>query len=217
MPTIDDLRLRRGEVVDETFFDNLADILESSIIKGAVDMYGYMHKDIIPDADLKYRLGTDNRRLKEVHVNDGFFSNSLSVQGKPVLKDGDPVYIADLYSQARASISEAVKNALKPFLLAKEIEKDVTAMSDVFATDVAISEDGRLRIQLTVNIEAYSYLKKTPAGEASAIISMLNEGKVIPAKSWFEQDVTVMKNDYVNVQFYPDARVSVLLFNISSA
>ena len=217
MPTIDDLRLRRGEIVDETFFDNLADILESSIIKGAVDMYGYMHKDIIPDADLKYRLGTDNRRLKEVHVNDGYFSNSLSVQGKPVLKDGDPVYIADLYSQARASISEAVKNALKPFLLAKEIEKDVSAMSDVFATDVAISEDGRLRIQLTVNIEAYSYLKKVPAGEASAIISMLNEGKVIPANSWFEQDVTVMKNDYVNVQFYPDARVSVLLFNIGSA
>ena len=217
MPTIDDLRLRRGEIVDETFFDNLADILESSIIKGAVDMYGYMHRDIIPDADLKYRLGSDNRRLKEVHVGDGFFSRSLSVQGKPVLKDGDPVYIADLYSQARASISEAVKNALKPFLLAKEIEKDVSAMSDVFATDVAISENGRLRIQLTVNIEAYSYLKKTPAGETSAILSMLNEGKIIPAKSWFEQDVTVMENDYVNVQFYPDARVSVLLFNISSA
>jgi len=134
-----------------------------------------------------------------------------------VLKDGDPIYIADLYAQARVSVSEAVKNALKPFLLAKEIEKDVSAMSDVFATDVAISEDGRLRIQLTVNIEAYSYLKKTPAGETSAILSMLNEGKVIPAKSWFEQDVTVLKNDYVNVQFYPDARVSVLLFNIGSA
>ena len=217
MPTIDDLRLRRGEIVDETFFDNLADILEASIVKGAVDMYGYMHKDIIPDADLKYRLGSDNRRLKEVHVNDGFFSRSLSVQGKPVLKDGDPVYIADLYAQARVSVSEAIKNALKPFLLAKEIEKDVSAMSDVFATDVVISEDGRLRCQITVNIDAYSYLKKTPAGETSAILSMLNEGKVIPANSWFEQDVTVMKNDYVNVQFYPDARVSVLLFNIGSA
>jgi len=217
MPTIDDLRLRRGQVVDEDFFTNLADILDAGLIKGAIDMYGYMHKDVVPDADLRYRLGSGNKRLREINVGYGYFSYSLTVQNRPVLKDGDPIYIADLYAQARISVSEAIKDALKPFLIAKEIEKDVAAMSDVFASDVPITRDGRLRVQLIVNIDAYSYLKKIPAGETSAIIGMLNEGKIIPAKSWFEQDATVMKNDYVNIQFHPNARVSVFLFNISSA
>ena len=216
MPTIDDLRLRYGEIVDEVFFDNLADILEAGLLKGAIDMYGYMHKDVIPDADLRYRLGADNKRLKEIHVGDGFFTYSLSVQGKSVLKDGDPVYIADFYYYAKISISEAVKEALKPYLIAKEVGKSVTAMSDVFATDVSISEDGRLRVQLVINVDAYAHLKKTPAGETSAITAMLNEGKIIPANTWFEQDVTVMQDDKVNVQISKDSTVTILLFNIKS-
>jgi len=216
VPTIDDLRLKRGQIVDEDFFTNLADILESGLVKGAVDMYGYMHKDIIPDADLRYRLASDNKRLKEIHVGDGFFTYSLSVQGKSVLKDEDPVYIADFYYYAKISISEAIKEALKPFLIAKEINKSVTAMSDVFATDVSISEDGRLRAQLVINVDAYAYLKKTPAGETSAILALLNEGKIIPAQTWFEQDVTVMQDDKVNVQISKDSTVTILLFNIKS-
>lgn len=217
MPTIEELRLRSGQVITEDWYDNLCDILSAGLEDGGVDMYGYIHKDLIPDADLKHRLGSDNRRLKEINVGYGNFVYDVTVQGKKVLKDSDPVFIADLYAAARTSVSEAVKSALKPILLAKEIDKNVNAFTDVFASDVPIREDGRLRVQVIVSPSVYAYLKKVPAGEISAVRALLNEGKILPSDVWVEQDITVQREDYVNLQFDAATKVSTFLFNIPSA
>jgi len=278
MPTIEELRLRSGQVITEDWYDKLCSVLSEMYYDGAVDMYGYAHKDIVPDWDLVRMLGSGKLRWKEVHCGYsyasysifgkdiycehgyasrsifgrdiyceygyasrsifgrdiyceygyasrsifgrevyceyGYASSNMFVQGKQVLKDGDPIYIADLFAEAISSVTQAVRDAHKPTLLAKVMNYSAPPMADIFGEDVCILLDGRLRTQMVVDMEVYAYLKRRPAGETSLITALLNDGKIIPASSWQEFDTTVMKDDHVNLQVYPSANVSVLLFNL---
>ena len=246
MPTIEELRLRSGQVITEDWYDKLCSVLSEIYYDGAVDMYGYAHKDIVPDWDLARMLGSGKLRWKEihcgygyasysifggdiyceygyasrsifgkeVHCEYGYASSNMFVQGKRVLKDGDPIYIADLFAEAISSVTQAVRDAHKPTLLAKVMNYSAPPMTDIFGADVRILLDGRLRTQMVVDTEVYAYLKRRPADETALITALLNDGKIIPASSWQEFDTTVMKDDYVNLLVYPSANVSVLLFNL---
>ena len=214
MPTIEELRLRSGQVITEDWYDKLCSVLSEIYYDGAVDMYGYAHKDIVPDWDLVRMLGSGKLRWKEVHCGHGYASYDMFVQGKRVLKDGDPIYIADLFAEAISSVTQAVRDAHKPTLLAKVMNYSAPPMTDIFGADVRILLDGRLRTQMVVDTEVYAYLKRRPADETALITALLNDGKIIPASSWQEFDTTVMKDDYVNLQVYPSANFSVLLFNL---
>jgi len=69
---------------------------------------GYLTGDITPDVDLAYKVGDIHARIKEVHAGYGYFSYDLFVQGKKVIKDGDPVNINDLFEPARTKITQAI-------------------------------------------------------------------------------------------------------------
>jgi len=51
------------------------------------------------------------KRAKEIHGQTGYFSNNVYVQGKAVLKDGDPINIADIYPDAQAKITGAINES----------------------------------------------------------------------------------------------------------
>jgi len=67
--------------------------------------------DIIPDADAQRNLGSQDKAWNTVNAHTGNFLDSLFVQGKPVLKDGDPITVADLGDSAVSKITQAVNNA----------------------------------------------------------------------------------------------------------
>ena len=69
---------------------------------------GYLAGDLIPDIDLRYKVGDINARIKEVHSGYGYFSYDVYVQGKRVLKDEDPIYIADIFAAAVSKITQAI-------------------------------------------------------------------------------------------------------------
>jgi hypothetical protein len=89
MPTLEDLRLRTGQVILEEWYDTLIDILEGMESRLVLDYYGFINKDLIPDTDLMLNLGSTEKRFKELHVGTifsdyGYFSGDLYIGDKNI-------------------------------------------------------------------------------------------------------------------------------------
>jgi len=157
MPYLDELReklkLVTGDLILETWYDDLHNYLTAIEKNSAVDYVGWMHRDVIPDRDALYNLGTVNLKLKQVYSVYGYFSHiksgsihiyniqtdiitsedvnaergnfseDLRLQGKKVLKDGDPIHIASFYDYAKAQTEKAIENALLNLNVPAKIEK----------------------------------------------------------------------------------------------
>jgi len=55
--------------------------------------------------------GERDINVSKVAAKSGEFSESLTLQGKAVLKDGDPIYVADLYDAAVGKVTAAIDAA----------------------------------------------------------------------------------------------------------
>jgi len=136
------LKLEVGDPITEDWYDDLVTYLESIEKGSAVDYMGYIHRDLIPDKDALFNIGVRNFRLKQVYSVYGYFSyvksstiifhnlkgddinadtvksrvgafsEKLTVQGKVVLKDEDPIHISSFYDYAKSQLQDAVLNAI---------------------------------------------------------------------------------------------------------
>ena len=89
MPTLEDLRLRTGQVITEDWYDTLIDILSDVENRLILDYYGFVNKDLIPDTDLALNLGFPDKRFKEIHAGTifsdyGYFSGDLYIGDKNI-------------------------------------------------------------------------------------------------------------------------------------
>jgi hypothetical protein len=55
--------------------------------------------------------GTSDININSIEANTGNFKENLYVQGKPVIKDGDPINISDILDPAKAKITESIDSA----------------------------------------------------------------------------------------------------------
>ena len=136
------LKLEVGDPITEDWYDDLVAYLEKIEKGSAVDYIGYIHRDLIPDKDALFNIGVRNFRLKQVYSVYGYFSyvksstiifhnlkgddinadtvksrvgafsERLTVQGKVVLKDEDPIHISSFYDYAKSQLQDAVLNAI---------------------------------------------------------------------------------------------------------
>jgi len=164
---------------------------------------GVVKEDVYPEVDLALNLGFSDLRWLQVHSGYGYFSHDLYARGYRVLTEVDPITIErDLTRE--------------PILLGQKFNYLAPDFADVFAPDLAIQRTGRVRAQFTLQSEAISYLKAVPAGTAYEIISALAGASYISPYAWHEFDLTVQKDDGVNVRFSPSTMVSVRIYNIGS-
>ena len=238
MPYLDELReslrLEGGDVIMEDWYDDLVSYLEKIEKEGAVDYEGVIHKDLIPDTNDKYVIGSPDKKIKEIHVSDveaenvnanvGNFSDNVYVQGKRVLKDEDPIHIASFFDYAKSQVEQAIQDALlnlgipaKPHLLGYKVDYVAPAMADIFPHNLNVQFDGRVRIKVMGDKDFYAYMKFKPNVAPIEIIAWLNEGKPIKAKTWKEMDFTVNKDDEVNVKVAPTTKITILIYNIPKA
>jgi len=152
MPYLDELReslrLEGGDVIMEDWYDDLVTYLEQIEKNGAVDYEGVIHKDLIPDTNDKYVIGSTDKKIKEIHVSDveaenvnanvGNFSENVYVRGKRVLKDEDPIHIASFFDYAKSQVEQAIRDALlnlgipaKPNMLGSKADDYAPAMKDI--------------------------------------------------------------------------------------
>jgi len=230
---IENLRLKFGDPIHEGWFDDLADVLHDMSEYGAVTYEGIVRKDLIPDKDLQLKLGKLDKRFLEVHSGYGYFDFDVWVQGKRVIKDEDPIYIADLFTPAKEKVTQAIDeakatdylkriddnvlllmNMFKPSLLAKAINYVASNFSDIFESDIVVSRDGRVRFKFTTDKDVYTYVKWIPKDEVEALIALLNSGAPIPKDTWQEIDFTVLEGDKINFRISPSAKITIFVYNI---
>ena len=71
--------------------------------------------DIIPSINKYYNLGVLGKEWNVIAGNYGYFQSNVLVQGKPVIKDGDPISVADLGTNAYdklKTLTESVKDSI---------------------------------------------------------------------------------------------------------
>jgi len=112
MPTLEDLRLRTGQLITEDWFDALVDYLEQIGYGEVISVYGYVMKDLVPIQDLLLNLGIPLKRFKELHVGSCIIKDSATIDGKNVIKDGDPLTISDFGATAEADIKNNVRDGV---------------------------------------------------------------------------------------------------------
>jgi len=76
---------------------------------GVVDLEN-LSSDIKPSADNKYTLGDNEREWKAIYAHYGYFSDNAYVNGRRVLKDGDPVTVYYFEGPAKEEI-DSIKTA----------------------------------------------------------------------------------------------------------
>ncbi len=203
MPYLDHLKVKPLSVIRSSTWNELVGVVEDIGYEGGVDVYGYAHKDIIPERDLALNLGLNIKRFLKVNCGYGDFSYSVKVQGKEVLKDGDPITVSE-------------DKTTEPQLLGKVWGQAVGDYVDVFGSDLMVQRSGRVRVKLSASTDVAVYLKHKPYDEAAAVIAALNAGATIKANTWFEQELAVMQNDYINIRISPGATLNLMVLNVGS-
>ncbi len=79
-------------------------------------LYGgfFIKNDKIPIENGKYNIGSPERRIKNFYGLFGDFSEGLTVAGRPVIKDCDPISIAYIYQPAKKRITDAINESTIP-------------------------------------------------------------------------------------------------------
>lgn len=203
-----------GSIVTDEWYTRLVDHLNQIGFQGAVDYYGYVSRDLLPNIDLLLNLGSSDLRFLSQHSGFGYFTYQVTVDGKEVLKDGDCITIGDIGSGAKSDITDAVVDAHKPHLLGSIFNQGVADFVDVFGADLDVQYTGKVRFKVTANKAGHPYAKWHPTGEASAIIAELNMGVEVKGGSWMEEDFTVRVGDKINARFSPAATITLFLYSI---
>jgi hypothetical protein len=89
---------------------------------------GYLYGNLLPAVDSAYSLGSPDLQFLNVYARNVF------ADGKPVLKDGDPIYVADLLPQAQ----ETLKNVLINSVLARDLWETVPLLIQFDVGDGAL-------------------------------------------------------------------------------
>jgi len=133
--------------------------------------------DALNDLHSWLTSGQQDINVDEVYGRAGYFSEQLLVQGRPVLKDGDPITIQQLHDTAVGQITEAVDRSRATQLLEKLAElldefKPVWARGGITAEDntagfhIDLYKGGRPNVTLYYSVggPATIYLKGSVDG-----------------------------------------------------
>ena len=74
-----------------------------------------LSSDLLPSINKYYNLGILGKEWNILAANYGYFQSNVFVQGKPVLKDGDPITVADFGVDAYyklKTLTESVKDSI---------------------------------------------------------------------------------------------------------
>lgn len=80
-----------NELIDE--LNKMEMVAQDALLHSELSALAY---SIVPDQDSQRDLGSESSRWRRVFSAQGFFSEEVFVQGRRVLKDGDPITISDI-------------------------------------------------------------------------------------------------------------------------
>jgi hypothetical protein len=120
----------------------------NAVVDALNDLYGWLTS------------GQQDIYVDEVYGRAGYFSEQLLVQGRPVIKDGDPITVQQFYDTAVDQITEAIDRSRATQLLEAyapklaSIEEYTRETRDVLVR-VSIDEYGRVGVRIAEPLDVY--------------------------------------------------------------
>ena len=118
-----------------------------------VEELQHLDMSIVPSVDLVYNLGDPQHMWGYVYAHYGYFDDDVLVQGRPVIKDGDPIQIYAIQQPAKEAITEAVDRSLLTDYM-REVRDVVTR--------IRMDEYGRVGIIISEPIDEYGNVRVVP-------------------------------------------------------
>jgi hypothetical protein len=149
--------------------------------------------------------GTKDININELFANYGFFNWNVLVQGKPVIKDGDPISLYDIFDYAQDKITTAIASALARFYFDEYGRVGVAIYDDKagLAKDATLSTiGGKLDAIQRMLQEVLDILRQQDLRCYDATIDTLFA--VPEGTSWYVRNVYV-----VDGEMYVDGEVKV--------
>lgn len=134
--------------------------------------------------------GTLNVPFDYLYGYYGYFFNDLLVQGKPVIKDGDPVNIYDLFEPAKQKITQAIDGSLLTQYMSGTSNKVVRIRMDAY---------GNIGVIISSPLDEYGRL---PVSIEDAFKPVSIKGSVSSANNTNGYGVTLYTGGRPNVNVY---------------
>ncbi len=199
MPSLEDLILRAGDVILEEWYLNHYNIHKSidELLLGVTSVirYGYVYSSLIPYAPSIVDVGSAYKPFRNIFADYGYFNENAFIQGKRVLKDEDPIYIADVFPVAQRKITYAIDDSYYVRLVLSANEKLADMLLELEALKLKTDQIyERLHETLDVDVlsteSTASDLLRSVATEGEKIIITPSYGKRISSRSWHIQSTS---------------------------
>lgn len=109
-------------------YDIAMDTNRSTVKYSDLSHLGY---DIIPYPDAKHLLGDPQYAWLAIYGYYGYFKENLYVQGRRVLKDGDPINLYDIFEPAQQKLVQAIEQGTS---------RQTSILSDIYGEQVVTAE-----------------------------------------------------------------------------
>jgi len=132
-----------------------------------------LKQDIKPAEAGKYLVGDEGREWLAIYGYYGFFDNNVFVQGRRVLKDGDPITLYDISDLAKSKISQAIDQTKTKEFIGEIRDKMVKLRMDEYGNvgviiAEPIDEYGRVKVsaEVTTKVDLDPYYKPVYARDS---------------------------------------------------
>jgi len=158
------LKVRPGQRATSAWANTLIDILEM--------LYGLG------------RRGEPDNPFHELYGYYGYFFYDLYVQGRRVIKDGDPINLYDIFEPAKQKITQAIENSVLTQYMGDVREKIVK---------ISVDEYGNIGVRIAEPLDEYGNIRTAPYTPLlrSIIREELKTPVTVFVENTLDQDVTV--------------------------
>jgi len=182
----EDIRWKSGERVSSVKLNTMIDAIEQT--------YSLAKRG---DPDTPYN---------ELYAGTGYFSDNVYVQGKPVIKDGDPITVSDLGDSATQKISQAIDSSTTSQSISSikdkvnKINIDDNGNIGVFpATPITIGDiSDTVKQKITQSIDSSQLL----ANILDEFKPISNKGSITASENTNGFGITLNKGGRPNINIY---------------
>ena len=161
----------------------------NAVVDALNDLYGFV------------ATGQQDIYVDDVYGNTGYFNNQLYVQGKPVIKDGDPVNIYQFFDPAVSQITYAIESSRATRDL--DLVSQYTKESRDVVVKLKFSPYGNVGVQIAEPLDVYGRVSTAPPQELLDELKPVSaSGSIVASSNTAGFNITLSKGGRPNINIY---------------
>jgi hypothetical protein len=152
--------------------------------------------DALNDLYNQINSGAEDINVDTVNANVGSFNEQVLVQGRPVIKDGDPISIYQFYDTAKQQITNAIDSS-------SQLSRAVSDLDQIYSKLPPTDEYGNIGVRIAEPLDQYGRVSvAAPSELVSELQPVSASGSVSAASNTSGLSVVLNKGGRPNVNVY---------------